>query len=77
MIASGRLAEHENPGEATVVILHERVRLLAADLSWEGARGDLLIIPDRRDSLRRAGSSAVLLTVTKEVSPDCNLILDR
>jgi hypothetical protein len=45
MIASGRLAEHENPGEATVMILRERVRLLAADLSWEGAPRDLLIIP--------------------------------
>jgi quercetin dioxygenase-like cupin family protein len=34
--------EHENPGEATVQILHGRVRLRAGDISWEGASGDLL-----------------------------------
>ena len=32
MIAGSCLAEHENPGEATVLILHGRVRLSAADL---------------------------------------------
>ena len=32
-------------------ILHGRVRLSTADLSWEGVGGDLLIIPDRRHGL--------------------------
>ena len=34
MIAGARLAEHENPGEATVLILRRRVRLSATDLFW-------------------------------------------
>jgi hypothetical protein len=31
MVAGARLAEHENPGEATVLVLRGRVRLSAAD----------------------------------------------
>jgi quercetin dioxygenase-like cupin family protein len=65
MIAGARLAEHENPGEATVLILHGRVRLSTADLAWEAARGDLLIMPESRHSLDALEDSAVLLTVAK------------
>lgn len=65
MAAGARLSEHENPGEATVLVLHGRVRLSAADVSWEAHRGDLLIMPDNRHSLEALEESAVLLTVAK------------
>jgi hypothetical protein len=55
MKAGARLAEHENPGEATVLVLHGRVRLSAADQSWDAVRGDLLIVPDSRPQPRGAG----------------------
>ena len=65
-LAAGRsLSEHENPGEATVQVLRGRVRLSTGDVAWEGAPGDLLVVPDGRHSLEAFEDSAVLLTVAK------------
>lgn len=59
------LAEHENPGEATLFVLRGRVTLTAGADSWEGRDGDLLIIPDAPHSLTARTDAAVLLTVAK------------
>ncbi len=42
LVAGQMLDEHENPGEATLHVLHGRVRLVSAETSWEGTPGDLL-----------------------------------
>lgn len=65
MTAGTTLAEHENPGEATVHVLRGRVRLVAAETSWDGSPGDLLIMPDARHGLEAVEASVVLLTVAK------------
>ena len=59
------LAEHENPGEATVHVLSGRVRLTAGEIDWEGRSGDLIVVPNERHSLEALEDSAVLLTVAK------------
>lgn len=67
LTAGSVLAEHENPGEATVHVLHGRVRLDAGGASWEGISGDLIVVPDVRHSLHALEDAAVLLTVVKPV----------
>jgi quercetin dioxygenase-like cupin family protein len=65
LAAGEMLAEHENPGEATVHVLQGRVRLSAGETSWEGSPGDLLVVPDSVHSLEALEASALLLTVAK------------
>lgn len=59
------LAEHDNPGEATVHVLTGRVRLACSRTNWEGRPGDLIVVPQERHSLTALEDSAVLLTVAK------------
>lgn len=65
LVAGQQLAEHENPGEATVHVLEGRVRLSAGDDDWNGSPGDLLIVPTARHSLTAIEDSVVLMTVAK------------
>lgn len=60
------LDEHENPGEATVQVLHGRVTLVAGDNRWNGSPGDLMFVPDSRHALEAEEDSVVLLTVAKQ-----------
>ncbi len=65
MIAGSSLAEHENPGEATVQVLLGRVRLTSGEKSWEARVGDMIFVPDARHSVEALEDSAILLTVAK------------
>jgi quercetin dioxygenase-like cupin family protein len=70
MTAGTTLDDHVSPGEASVHVLHGRVRLTAGDRSWEGRDGDLIIVPDARHELHAIEASQVLLTVAKTQTPD-------
>ncbi|QDP96066.1 cupin domain-containing protein [Microlunatus elymi] len=60
--ADASLDEHENPGEATVLVLSGKVELRAGSDQWRGGQGDLLIVPDAPHSLHALEDSAVLLS---------------
>ena len=60
------LAEHVNPGEATVHVLRGRVRLATDTASWDGRQGDLIVVPQSPHSLEALEDSVVLLTVAKK-----------
>ena len=63
-LAAGRtLEDHPNPGEATLQVLHGRVRLKAGDESWEGATGHLIDIPQANHSVEAIEDAVFLLTV--------------
>lgn len=63
-LAAGQaLDDHESPGEATLQVLHGRVRLATPDAEWEGGPGDHVTIPPQRHSLAALEAAAVLLTV--------------
>jgi quercetin dioxygenase-like cupin family protein len=67
LTAGASMSEHENPGEATVHVLHGLVRLVADAVEWQGRDGDLLIVPQARHTLHALEDAAVLLT-----SPNCH-----
>ena len=63
-LVSGReLADHDNPGEATVQVLSGSVELHAYGHSQHGGAGELLVVPDARHGLRALDDTVVLLTV--------------
>ena len=67
-LAAGQgLDEHESPGEATLQVLEGRVRVTSGDEVWEGAAGDLLVLPLARHDLVAVEDAAVLLTVSVEL----------
>ena len=52
LLADATLAEHDNPGEATLYVLSGRVTLVANGDNWDARTGDMLIIPPARHTVR-------------------------
>jgi quercetin dioxygenase-like cupin family protein len=62
LLEGAAMAEHENPGEASLFVVHGRVEVSAGDDAWEARIGDLVEIPPVRHALRALEDSVVLLT---------------
>ena len=65
LTAGSTMAEHESPGDATLLVVAGRIRLSSGGEAWEGRQGDLIAIPPARHTLEALEDSAVLLTVAK------------
>lgn len=65
LTAGKSLAEHDSPGEATILVLSGKLALICGEDSWKGSTGDMLIIPAARHSVEALEDVAFLLTVTK------------
>jgi quercetin dioxygenase-like cupin family protein len=63
LTAGSSLSEHDNPGDATILVLSGRVRLTAGTVDWEGREGDLLLVPSARHSLLAVEAATILLSV--------------
>lgn len=70
LVAGAALDEHENPGEASVIVLRGRVELVAGDATWEARTGDLVEIPPARHTLHAREDSAILLTAVPRAHTD-------
>ncbi|MFJ2032913.1 LuxR family transcriptional regulator [Streptosporangium sp. NPDC087985] len=65
LTAGAVLAEHDSPGEATLLVLRGRLRLHSGGTFWEGRTGDLLVIPQARHSVEALEDTGFLLSVAK------------
>jgi quercetin dioxygenase-like cupin family protein len=62
--AGSELAEHQSPGEATLLVISGRLRLVCGDTSWPGREWDYLVIPDAPHSVEAETDTTFLLTVS-------------
>lgn len=57
------MAEHESPGEATLLVITGRLRLIAGATTWSGREWDHLVIPNAPHSVQAETDTTFLLTV--------------
>lgn len=69
LTAGSKLDDHESPGEATLQVLHGRIRVTNSSAGWDGSTGDHIILPRERHALNAIEDSVVLLTVSKPIGP--------
>lgn len=65
MCGGERMAEHVNPGEATLQLITGQIELRGLTESWQLQPGDIVEIPDEVHSVEVLEDSVFLLTVVK------------
>jgi quercetin dioxygenase-like cupin family protein len=58
------LAEHDSPGEATLLVISGRLRLVSGGTTWPGREWDYLVVPDAPHSVEAETDTTFLLTVS-------------
>lgn len=57
------MAEHESPGEASLLVISGRLRLVVGETIWSGRDWDYLVIPDAPHSVEAETDTTFVLTV--------------
>lgn len=69
-LAAGHgLAEHDNPGEASLHVLRGHVTITCGDATWTGTAGDFVVIPDERHDLHAVEDSVVIISLVRKPRP--------
>jgi quercetin dioxygenase-like cupin family protein len=69
LVAGASMAEHENPGEATVYVISGRIDIEAGGERWQARTGDLIELPPVRHALHAVEDCAVMLTAVPNARP--------
>lgn len=65
LVAGTELADHSNPGEATLHVLAGEVQLRSGDQAWDLSEGQMVGIPQAVHSVAALADSVVLLSVAR------------
>lgn len=58
------MAEHESPGEASLLVISGRLQLVAGETRWHGRQWDYLVVPNAPHSVEAETDTTFLLTVS-------------
>lgn len=59
------MGEYDSPGDATILVVSGRMRIVAGETTWEGRAGNLLALPEARHSVQAISDTVFLLTVAR------------
>ncbi len=62
--AGVEMAEHESPGEASLLVISGGLWLVAGETRWHGREWDFLVIPNAPHSVEAETDTTFLLTVS-------------
>ena len=62
--AGQEMAEHQSPGEATLLVISGRLWLVAGETRWSGRAWDFLVVPSAAHSVEAETDTTFLLTVS-------------
>ncbi|MEV6983980.1 hypothetical protein AB0M95_22355 [Sphaerisporangium sp. NPDC051017] len=65
LVRGAKMKDFENPGEGSFHVLQGRIRVSARGTSWDVLAGDLLELPESRQSVEALEDSVLLFTVAK------------